>query len=709
MQVTLMTNYYKPREMYEFKSNKLQFIREISVLKSKFYSYYEGRSDKKFRRMLNVPSAFDIETSSFMNNGVKYSNMYIWMFGIYKTIVYGRTWEEYDELLDVLNRVLGIGNGTNMITVWVHNLAYEFAFMRKRYIWDPEQFLAVKNRTPVKATNKGVVYRCTYQLTLKSLEKLAETCKYKTRKMVGYLDYSKLRGSNTPLTEKELKYCSADIEVLLCYIKEQIEIEEKVTDIPLTSTGYVRRHVRDIVLKSSAYKKIIHDIKLTYDEYRLLKQAYTGGFSHGAHCNVGHVKRNGASLDLTSSYPYALVSEKYPMSSAYHVDCTNMTVGDLEKLMERYRVLYTVRFKNLSDKFYYEHYLSVSKAVTISNAVVDNGRVVSCSECVYTLIDTDWQIIKQCYEWDSVEVLTCAYYEQAYLPREFIMCILELYKDKTELKGIEARELEYRLSKARINGIYGMCVTDVLKDTIAISSNGDYDEICNKDEEHVQKYNASEKRFTSYAWGVWCSGIARKNIWLAILENKDDQIYTDTDSVKLTNFDKHKLYYERYNTECVSKLLAMSNERGIDRSYWDCYDIKGNEHILGVFDHEFDFSEFKTLGAKRYMYRINGKYYLTVSGMKKQNCLPYILIEAILQDKSPFDIFDDGLKIPAENALSPQHTFIDIETTCDTVDYMGNEIHVHEYSSMWLGNSDRTLTVTESYLNYLLGEDIENE
>ena len=72
--------------------------------------------------------AFDIETTYL--DEIEQSVMYIWQFAVMDLrtdniwYCFGRTWEEFIELLDSFYH-----DGITVM-VWVHNLSYEFQFMR---------------------------------------------------------------------------------------------------------------------------------------------------------------------------------------------------------------------------------------------------------------------------------------------------------------------------------------------------------------------------------------------------------------------------------------------------------------------------------------------------------------------------------------------------------------------------------------------------
>ena len=253
--------------------SRLDFLKKVAaadlpiVTNNKKISYY------------NVPAAFDIETSSFYINGEKKACMYVWQFGILNWVTYGRTWEEFDTLMSVLSTILGLDDETRLI-VYIHNFAYEFQWMRKRVHWDKLFFL--ENRKPIYGISGGIEYRCSLKLSGKSLANLSKDLqKYKCSKKVGDLDYSLIRHSKTPLSEKEWGYCEADIRVLLCYIQEKIEHDGDITRIPLTNTGYVRNYCRKACFKSwKRYKNLMGELVLTPEEYSQLKRAFAGGFTH---------------------------------------------------------------------------------------------------------------------------------------------------------------------------------------------------------------------------------------------------------------------------------------------------------------------------------------------------------------------------------------------------------------------------------------------
>ena len=80
----------------------------------------------------NVSCAFDIETTSMIIGEDKVAFMYIWMLGIDGYCIIGRTWEELHWCLDKISEYCGLGDKV-YLPIYVHNLAYEFQFIKDRF------------------------------------------------------------------------------------------------------------------------------------------------------------------------------------------------------------------------------------------------------------------------------------------------------------------------------------------------------------------------------------------------------------------------------------------------------------------------------------------------------------------------------------------------------------------------------------------------
>lgn len=194
-------------------------------------------------KYFDVPAAFDIETSSFYYNGEKCACMYEWTLGIFGAVMIGRTWDEFISVMKKIVEILDL-HREKRVVIYVHNLAYEFQFIRKWFEW--ETIFAIDTRKPIYAlTTSGIEFRCSYLLTGYNLETVAKNLKtIQLRKRVGDLDYSLIRHSRTPLSDLEIGYCVDDVKIVMADIAERIVASGNITKIPLTKTGYVRQYCR---------------------------------------------------------------------------------------------------------------------------------------------------------------------------------------------------------------------------------------------------------------------------------------------------------------------------------------------------------------------------------------------------------------------------------------------------------------------------------
>ena len=165
-----------------------------------------GKSDKS-PAILNIPISFDIETSSFENEEKeKTAIMYIWMIGLCCIPLVGRTWDEFISAYNAISDFFRTCGNKRHLLCYVHNLSFEFQFMRKHLNFI--RVFATNKYAPLYAlTDRGWDFRCSLRLSSLSLDVLAKKglVYHKIRKLVGELDYSKIRHAETPLTEMEMQ------------------------------------------------------------------------------------------------------------------------------------------------------------------------------------------------------------------------------------------------------------------------------------------------------------------------------------------------------------------------------------------------------------------------------------------------------------------------------------------------------------------------
>jgi len=659
---------------------------------------------------LNIPAAFDIEVSSFYQYGEKRACMNRWQFGMLNWVTYGRTWKEYFAFIKVLKKIIGI-DSTLILPVYIHNLAYEFQFFRKRIDWD--KVFLLDERKPVYAISEGIEYRCSLKLSSKSLAKVGEDLvKYQEYKHVGDLDYQLIRHSKTPLTTEELGYCEADIRVLLAYIQEKIESDGDVTRIPMTNTGYVRNYCRkECFKKYKQYKQLIGFLTLTPREYKQLKRGFSGGFTHASAKYVVEGKekvlKNVGSFDFTSSYPAVMIAEKFPMSPGREIT----TLGDgtdeekwkrLHYYLKKYCCLFDITLEHVIAKLDYDHPISASKLIYKEGVVEDNGRVVYADKLTITCTEQDFFTYSEFYNWDSYQIHVFRVYDKGYLPTDFVKSIIELYKRKTTLKDVTGEEINYMISKNMLNAAYGMIVTDIVREILEYEE--DYLPKRKPDiEEAINKYNVQTKRFLFYPWGVWVTAYARRNLFSGIKAVGKDYIFSDTDSIKIFNPEAHMDYINWYNERITKKIERAALHHKIDPVELSPQNKEGVSKPIGIWEYEGKYKRFKTLGAKRYLFErlpedINPKkgryqYQLTVAGVNKKMALEYL----VKTYGDPFKGFTHKMLIPPEYSGRLTLTYIDEHIHGVVTDYLGNTAPYEELTSIHMEPSEYTMSISDTY------------
>ena len=587
---------------------------------------------------------FDIETTSIWNindhivsykdcySEKQYNNAeskafcYIWQFGIDDIVYYGRYLSELPEFLQKVKKAC---HGLSPI-IWVHNLSYEFQFIRE-YLEDiaPITVFARSERKPIKFNWDIFEFRCSYMLTRKSLETWGN--ELGCEKMVGDLDYNILRTPKTPLNDKEKGYCKRDCIVVYHGIRDFLKTYECQHAIPLTQTGRVRRVVKSFTKNDYKYlKKITRMQPSTEDEYKLLRAAFMGGSTGACYLNAGKVLINVGSFDLSSDYPSQIVRQKYPMQKFTEVSTKKKTN------FEKYAYIFVLKMENVQSKSN-THYLPSSKCIALKGAKYDNGKIISAKSCVFICTEQDYTIMHDCYYFTE-NILKLYQSKKQYLPTYFVSYVLDLYENKTKLKGVGGAEELYKESKEFINSLYGMMVTDFVQSEIL------YDHGWETAKPNIQEsldecHEKFYKNNLPYMWGVWVTAYARRTLWTALLhiDKQGDNVYYDTDSCKQLNTVKYIEYFNSYNIKIINDTRKALKYHSIPLEKMCPKDKKGNRHFIGIWEQEKTYDRFITQGAKRYAYQYADKViHCTVSGVPKNNAIAL----------KKLDDFKDGFVFP---------------------------------------------------------------
>lgn len=580
-------------------------IHELSYLDKLFKS---KDSKKRGINYLGIPCAFDIETTNIYEKDSEgkikkdprpYAFMYHWQFCFDDQVVFGRRWEEFQDLLRTLEERLNLSD-KNRLVVWVHNLPFEWAFMRQ-FIDFSEGFFRAE-RDPLKVvTLGGIEFRCSYALSNMSLQKFCENEEDVTHyKLSGdTYDYDKIRTATTTLTDYEKGYCYNDVRGLCECIKSRMK-HDSLAHMPMTSTGYVRRDLRSSVKANKKNRKHFRDCEITADLYTMFRDAFRGGNTHANLDSSDQLLHDIWGYDITSSYPYSIMLPHYPVTKWQKITLSTFNrfiKEDNYALLIKCR-LKDVRYKNTCGI----PYIAFSKlSKWAGKKIIDNGRVLYIEYCEMTITDIDYKIIVRdyCLTPDQISIDEVYASNYGFLPEEIRKVNMDYYRAKTLLKDDPESIYEYVKAKNRLNSIYGCMVMRIDQSLVSYDPyTEEYLEETPTLEEAIKKYYNSRNNFLQYFHGVWITANSRLHLQEMLWKVGSDVVYTDTDSIK--GMGDHDRDFARENQRIIEKVTEYGG-------FAD--DKEGKRHYLGVWDcetrdknGEHRYIDFKTLGAKKYVY-----------------------------------------------------------------------------------------------------------
>lgn len=564
---------------------------------------------------------FDIETTTIIPETFKfnkndrdnqpYAYMYLWQACIGDRVTMGRNWYDFREYLQNIANICHL-NKYNRMVVYVHYLNYETQFLQS-FLKIDEMF-AKDIRDPVYWYSYGFEFRCSWNLTNMSLQKLCEnTKKCIHSKLDGEkYNYKLIRTPKSELSQYELGYGYNDVRGLHECIEERLE-KDTLGTIPLTSTGYVRRDVKTNMSKNKINRSKFVRNKLSLEQYNLCKNILRGGDNLCCRYWRDIILKNVKSYDKQSSYIEAMLTGYYPDGKFTKLDGNKETFYDY---IDKYCVIARIGFIDIElVNDIPDPYIDLAHIKKYKNVVSTDGRVLKAEYIEYYLTEIDFKIIEETYNFKSYTVEEAFFCERGELPKEIKEVALKYYEEKTKLKDIEEKKYEYRKAKDSVCSIYGMMITDIMHPEITYKD-GEWkkekkisDE---KKQELLNKFYKDHGGFLSYQYGIYVVAHSRKSLYDGIKLCGENLVYWDTDNIKFIDPDGE-----------IEKELKKLNEDIIKKDMKG--DIKavayrdGKPYYLGTWEQEPEHIYFKSLGAKKYCcIDEDREFHITVAGLNKE-------------------------------------------------------------------------------------------
>lgn len=646
---------YKMTYYKDFDFKHFEYIDLKYKTKAGRHSYNDLiiMADTETSKSINYPECLD--------NYVVAWSIAFRAFGHNLVTLYGHKPSEFTDMLKMLRQNLP----GHDIYIYFHNLSYDWAFLRKWMLNDfgkPIKQLNTKPLFPLFITfENGIIFKDSLSLAQCKLEKWANDLNVEHQKQMGKWDYEKQRnqcGKGSDFTQDELDYIECDVVAGVECINATLKVLKKnISSIPYTNTGIVRTEARAAGGRK-AHEKYVSISPEDYSGQLFLERLFHGGYTHANRYILGNVYA-GECMDIASSYPYAVMTMKAPVERFFDVD-RPVDIDYILKDNPDYAFVFRVKVFDLDLKEldYPMPCLSLAKCKQSINAICDNGRVLRADFCEFGSCELDFELFIRQYKYSRIVFTDVKAARKDYLPKWFTDFIYQRFISKTQLKGVDA--IRYMIEKGMLNaGSYGMCAQKPCKELIEEDyDTGEYAPAEQDMEEVYKKVLKNPRSFLPYVWGVYCTATAQKRLFelgeCVDYENGGIWLYSDTDSVYATRFNKEKL--DAYNRKAIDTMTA--------RGYKPVF-FKGRYYNLGVAEFDGAYTEFKTWHSKCYCKRDaeSGELKITVAGVPKKGA-------KTLEDN--IDNFVPGLIFDGETSGKLQHKHIILEDIY--TDANGNEV-----------------------------------
>lgn len=555
---------------------------------------FEGiQRNHKIIKYATTYATLDTETS---NDGDAHGWVYQWALKIGSVYVYGRRPSEIVELITRMVERYTLDTEKRII-IYIHNASYDLQYL-KHYLrrYDPTiSFFAVDAHTILICDILGFRILCSYKMTNLSLDALSKNYSKKYLKASGTIDYSIRRYQDSPLDPVDWYYMFSDVASQYDGIREYLRSNgyKHAAEAPITSTGFVRNDCRKAARKVKTWRDDFLNMRLSPEQYNLCRAAFMGGLTIASYRYTGQTIRgeNLAHVDFTSSYPARQILDYFPMGKPENYG----TVDDLEELEDLINTkccVFVVRLDQVQIRDgVTAPYIPSSKLISSAGVVKVNGKVVYADHIEMAITEIDYKIIRRQYTAESIRVDRMTTFDRGELPPWFKEKVMEYFRDKCTLKGVD--DLLYMKQKNRLNGIYGMTATAIVRELYE----ADDDLIITKStkmldgeaasNEQIRKFYNNYNSFLPYQWALYTTAHARAAlIELIEVAGYENFLYCDTDSEFFIVTDKNRDRLKKYK----ASLIKRATDAGA---------YVGSKY-LGAAEDEAPIRAFRPLHAKCY-------------------------------------------------------------------------------------------------------------
>ena len=602
---------------------------------------YVGDDETKNAYVALIPCGFDIEAYEQF--------MYIWTFTFNDLTVIGYTWEEFNVLLNMIKEALSLGrevkhikhrDGTKedkllankILPVYIHNLRYEYSFMKHEVSFNKPSFMDSSERNPMYLiANQSILIIDSAKVFPMKLEAVAKA--YCVTQKTHDLDYTVPRNiiDAKRLSDKELNYCCCDTRILAELMRYYFENHFCVYDrLALTQNQMVKAVIKHR-FNEVKDKDLVNKIKsmyITQDQYLFIRdEGFRGGYCASSKGENDKNEKVGY-VDLTSAYLRSILHNDFPISGYEQAEEEGEELKELiGYYCERFCCQMSIIFKSLKAKgnklIKLESKDNVSPLLPGNKVPVtraektqarksiitnDSGRITYAECILVSLTEIDWELYNKVYEWEDFEILSLIYANKGPLPDYIKEAAIELYEKKAKLKKAgKTHSPEYFSAKTLVSNIFGAMVQRYDKYLFELTSE--------------QFKGKTMDKILKPQWGVYVTAHVRKILIDIILEiGKEYWLYTDTDSVYFILNEHTRLVIARHNAKMKLKNALLCQKYNLDFRIFDDLGCFDDEH-----SNDLTIYHFKTIGSKAYIYYYtdkdhpNGDYKLVLAGIPEED------------------------------------------------------------------------------------------